>query len=70
MPERRLHQVNRRAPIERVGSMRVAHPVRRDVALDAGTARRCSNYPADLTRVQRPAAAGGSEQRIIGAALP
>ena len=36
MAKRLLHEVGRRAAVKRVGGVRVAEPVRRDVLFDAG----------------------------------
>jgi hypothetical protein len=54
-PDRRLHQMRRRAAIERVGNVGVAQVVRRDLARQAGPRRGPLHDPVDLRRIERAA---------------
>lgn len=61
-----LHQVNRRAPFQRVRGMGVAQPMGRDGSLDARPPGRLADDAPRLRR-REPAALAGAEDRIVRA---
>ena len=71
MPEGGLHQVNRGAAVERVAGVGVAHPVRRDLLLQAGLPGGGVDDAADLGDVERSAALAAGKDGIdrLGLAL-
>ena len=62
MPERGLHEVNRGAAVERMAGVGVAHPVGRDLLLQAGLLGGGVDDAADLGDIERSPALAARER--------